>query len=152
MWADFFTITLFTYLWIAFYFKNIFFKGFHNHAIDLFFVNTTMTMGDTDDFWQRTCVNIICIVIKVLEKNNIIHYKWFMCITSLGSDTPASQSPSGLILLRVKLPGVWYSGESITLGSDTPTSQAPQGLILLHVKLPWIWYCWSQAPWGLILR
>ena len=54
---------------------------------------------------------------------------------------PASQSPQGIILRRVNLPGVSYPSESfvkiceeISPGYDTPASQSPRGIILHIVK------------------
>ena len=55
---------------------------------------------------------------------------------SLGYHTPASQSPRGIIPLRVNLPRVSYPGDSIknlpkhdSPGYDTLASQSPQGII-----------------------
>ena len=46
----------------------------------------------------------------------------------MGYHTAQDQSPRGIILRRINLPGVSYSAESISLGYHTALSQSPRGM------------------------
>ena len=71
-----------------------------------------------------------------------------------GYHTVQSQSPRGIILRRVNLPGASYCAESISPGYDTPSShvlkfllKCPRGMIPRRVNLPGVSYhCKSISP------
>ena len=118
-------------------------KGQSNEIIDLQFYSSFEPTCATDQrlkyfrFWLR-----IRWVIQILSPKI-----WLPGVSypgesvSPGYHTLASQSPRGIIPLRVNLPGVSYPGESIknlpnhdSMGYDTPVSQSPRGIIPWRVS------------------
>ena len=121
-------------------------KGQSNEIFGLNFCSSSFESAWATDQW----VKIFSILFKISRS-----YSNF------------SESPLGMIPLRVNLPGVSYCAESISPGSHTALSHAtnfflksPRGIMLRWVSLPGVSYCAESisreyatpgshsCPWG----